>query len=74
MLEHQCAQPATKTCIVDRELTAADIQLSFPLEAAAARGGLDQQWPHLMSFLDRIHAMPGYKRALERGGEYDIIS
>lgn len=55
------------------EISAADIQLSFPLEAAAARGGLDDKWPNLMSFLVRIHAREGYKRALERGGEYGII-
>ena len=55
------------------EISAADIQLSFPLEAAAARGGLDDKWPNLMSFLMRIHAREGYKRALERGGEYGII-
>ncbi len=55
------------------EFSAADVQMSFPLEAAAARGGLDSKWPHLTDFLQRIHARPAYKRALERGGEYDII-
>jgi len=39
--------------------TAADIQMSFPLEAAAARGGLEQGHPKAMAFLDRIHAPPG---------------
>ena len=55
------------------EFTAADIQMSFPLEAAAARGGLDQSRPKLMAWLERIHARPAYKRALERGGEYSIL-
>lgn len=55
------------------QFSAADVQMSFPLEAAAARGGLDGKWPHLISFLERIHARPAYKRALERGGEYGII-
>ena len=55
------------------EFTAADIQMSFPLEAAAARGGLDQSRPKLMAWLERIHARPAYKRALERGGEYTIL-
>ncbi|MCP1376166.1 glutathione S-transferase family protein [Dyella lutea] len=51
----------------------ADIQLSFPLEAAAARGGLtDARWPRLSAFLDRIHAMPAYRRAIERGGDYRL--
>ncbi|WP_329741648.1 glutathione S-transferase [Dyella sp. A6] len=48
----------------------ADIQMSFPLEAAAARGGLDATRPRLQAFLERIHARPAYRRALERGGEY----
>jgi glutathione S-transferase len=53
--------------------TAADIQMSFPLEAAAARGGLDQQRPKLADFLARIHARPAYQRALERGGRYELL-
>ena len=59
---------------VDSEFTAADIQMSFPLEAAAARSGLDISRPKLMDFLDRIHARPAYRRALERGGEYELLN
>jgi glutathione S-transferase len=55
------------------EFTAADIQMSFPVEAAAARGGLDERRPKLMGFLARIHARPGYKRALEKGGPYELL-
>lgn len=55
------------------EFSAADVQMSFPLEAAAARGGLDEKWPNLMAFLQRIHLRPAYRRAIERGGEYDIL-
>ena len=50
----------------------ADIQMSFPLEAAAARGGLEQGHPKAMAFLERIHARPAYARALEKGGPYVI--
>ena len=50
--------------------SAADIQMSFPLEAAAQRAGLDASRPKLMDFLKRIHARPAYRRALERGGPY----
>ena len=50
--------------------SAADIQLSFPLEAAAARGVLANH-PRLHDFLQRIHARPAYRRALEKGGAYD---
>ena len=52
--------------------TAADIQMSFPLEAAAARGGLEQGHPKAIAFLERIHARPAYQRALERGGPYAV--
>jgi glutathione S-transferase len=55
------------------EFSAADIQISFPLEAAAARGGLDAQYPKLSAFLERIHARPAYRAALERGGKYDFV-
>jgi glutathione S-transferase len=54
------------------EITAADIQMSFPLEAAAARAGLDQGHPKAMAFLERIHARPAYQRALEKGGPYTV--
>ena len=53
-------------------LTAADIQMSYPIEAARARAGLDSDRPRLLSFLQRIHARPAYQRALERGGEYAL--
>lgn len=54
------------------EFSAADVQMSFPLEAAAQRAGLDGSRPKLMAFLKRIHARPAYKRALERGGPYSF--
>ncbi len=56
------------------EFTAADIQMSFPLEAAATRGGLDASRPKLMEFLGRIHAREPYRAALERGGEFKLLS
>ncbi len=56
------------------ELTAADIQMSFPLEAAASRGGLDGARPRLMDFLQRIHDRPAYQAALERGGPYELLT
>lgn len=55
-----------------REFSAADIQMSFPVEAAAVRAGLDD-YPALQGFLDRIHARPAYRRALERGGELTLM-
>ena len=55
-----------------QELTGADIMMSFPLEAAAQRAGLDAKRPKLMAFLKRIHARPAFKQALARGGAYDF--
>ena len=51
----------------------ADIQMSFPLEAAAVRGGLDERRPKLWDFLKKIHARPAYRRALEKGGKYELL-
>lgn len=55
-----------------QSFTAADIQMSFPVEGAAARAGLDAARPRLMAWLDRIHARPGFRRAVERGGPYQL--
>ncbi len=55
---------------VGDRFSAADIMLSFPLEAARDRAGLDQKRPKLFDFLQRIHARPEYKRAIEKGGAY----
>lgn len=52
------------------EFSAADIMMSFPIEAAAQRGGARDGRPKLTAFLEKIHARPAYKRALERGGPY----
>ena len=57
---------------VGEDFTAADIQMSFPLEMATVRGVLDASRPHLMAFLRRVHERPAYRRALERGGKYDF--
>jgi len=56
------------------EFTAADIQISFPLEAAAAQAELNASRPKLMAFLNRIHERPAYQQALERGGAYKLLS
>jgi glutathione S-transferase len=54
------------------QLSAADIQMSFPIEAARQRAGLSPaKTPRLMDWLARAHARPAYRRALERGGKYD---
>src|SRR5205085_970689 len=60
------------TWFAGNDFTAADIQMSFPLEAAATRAGLEDGHPKAMAFLERVHARPAYARALEKGGPYTI--
>mgnify|MGYP003450804166 FL=1 len=56
------------------DFTAADVQMSFPIEAAAARGGLDAKWPAVSAFLQKIQARPAYQKALVQGGPYQLMS
>jgi len=56
------------------EFSAADIMMSFPLEAARARAGLNAaDHPHLTDWLERIHARPAYAEALKKGGPYAYV-
>src|SRR6202453_739866 len=69
-LDYLEAELGAHTWFAGKEFTAADVQMSFPLEAAVSRAGLNSSRPKLMGFLDRIHARDGYQRALKRGGPY----
>lgn len=51
-------------------LTAADVMMSFPLEAARSRGGLDESRPATIAWLEKVHARPAYQTALAKGGPY----
>ena len=72
-LDYLEAELEKNTWFVGDEFTAADIQLSFPLEAAAAYSNLDATHPQLMAFLERVHARPAYQKALDRGGAYNLV-
>jgi glutathione S-transferase len=72
-LDFMEAELAKSDWFAGAEFTAADVQMSFPLEAAAARGGLDASRPRLMAWLARIHARPAYQRALEKGGPFELM-
>ena len=72
-LDYLEAELKKNTWFVGDEFTAADIQLSFPLEAAAAYSNLCQNYPQLTAFLERVHARPAYQKALERGGAYNLV-
>lgn len=54
------------------ELSAADIQMSFPLEAVAAAGGATA-YPKIQAFLARIHARPAYQMAIQKGGPFELM-
>jgi len=71
-LDYMEGELGQRDWFVGDRFSVADIQLSFPLEAFAARGGLDARHPRLSAFLQRIHARPAYQRALQRGGEYRL--
>ncbi len=66
------AELAKRPWFAGAKFSAADIQMSFPIEAAAARAGLDASRPRLMDWLERIHARPAYQLALEVGGPYSM--
>jgi len=57
---------------VGSQFSAADIQMSFPMEAAMARSGLRNKLPHIAAFVKRVQRRPAYQRALERGGPYTL--
>jgi glutathione S-transferase len=71
-LDYMESEIAKTIWFAGNEFTAADIQISFPLEAAVARAGLNASRPKLITFLNRIHSRPAYQQALERGGAYDL--
>ncbi len=66
------SQLANKTWFLGDQLTGADIQMSFPLEASVARGIVGRNRPNIKKWVERVHARPAYQRALEKGGEYDF--
>ncbi|EJL30918.1 glutathione S-transferase family protein [Novosphingobium sp. AP12] len=61
---------ASRPWFAGEEFSAADIMMSFPLEAARDRAGLDGSRPATSAWLETIHARPAYEAALERGGPY----
>lgn len=70
-LDYLEARLGNSEWFVDNTLSGADMQLSFPLEAASARVGF-ADYPRLAAFLARVHARPAYQRALEKGGPYRL--
>lgn len=73
-LDYMEGELGKSTYFAGEAFTAADIQMSFPIEAAGARGGLGEKRPKLAAWLERIHARPAYQRALEKGGPYELLT
>ena len=71
-LEYIEAELGRSAWLAGDELTACDILMSFPVEAAVARGGADASKPRLLAYIARMKARPAYQRALERGGPYQL--
>lgn len=72
-LDYVEAELAKSLWFAGEELTAADVQMSFPLEGATARGGMTTSThPKTVAFMERIHARPQYKTALEKGGPFKL--
>jgi len=69
-LDYIESELATRPWFAGDQLTAADVMMSFPLEAARSRAGLDASRPATIAWLDKIHARPAYRTALARGGPY----
>ena len=62
---------ADRDYFVANTFSAADIQLSFVLDAGGARGPL-KDYPNLVRLDERLRARPAHQRAIERGGPYEV--
>lgn len=71
-LRYQESIVAEKGGFMGPELSAADIIMSFPVEAANVRAGLGDVAPRLKEWLARMHARPAYQTALAKGGPYSF--
>jgi glutathione S-transferase len=55
-----------------KDLTAADIMMSFPLEAGQSRSGMSQaDCPLLWAYVDRLHQREAYKRSVQKIAEVE---
>lgn len=64
---------ADRDWFAGRKFTAADIQMSFPIEAFSSRADFGRKYARLDDWLERIHARSAYQRALKRGGPYELL-
>ena len=69
-LDYVESELAQRPWFAGSEMTAADVMMSFPIEAARSRAGLDNSRPATIAWLDKVHALPAYQAALAKGGPY----
>jgi glutathione S-transferase len=70
---HVEAQLTGQDWLLGERISAADIMMSFPLEAALASGRVGPGFPRIRDYVLRLQARPAYQRALEVGGDYDYV-
>jgi glutathione S-transferase len=71
-LSYMNAELGSKPFFMGNELTGADFQLIFVVEAAGARGDFLGKYPNLKRYADAIHARPAYRKAVDKGGPYQL--
>ncbi|BCA62187.1 glutathione S-transferase [Sphingomonas sp. HMP9] len=69
-LDYVESELAQRPWFAGNEMTAADIMMSFPLEAARSRGGMNESRPATIAWLAKVHARPAYQAGLKKGGPY----
>jgi glutathione S-transferase len=69
-LDYVESELAQRAWFAGDTMTAADVMMSFPLEAARSRGGLNASRPATIAWLAKVQALPAYQRALAKGGPY----
>jgi len=69
-LDYVESELAQRPWFAGETMTAADIMMSFPLEAAMRRGGLGASRPATIAWVEKVHARPAYEAALAKGGPY----
>lgn len=69
-LDYVEAELSSRPWFAGDTITGADIMMSFPLEAARSRAGLDASRPATIAWLEKVHARPAYQAALAKGGPY----
>ncbi|UZK69931.1 glutathione S-transferase [Sphingomonas sp. S1-29] len=69
-LDYVEAELASRPWFAGDAFTAADVMMSFPLEAARSRAGLNASRPATIAWLEKVHARPAYQAALQAGGPY----